>query len=128
MEQNEILDENELIAQRKVKLCELRERGIAFPNDFRRDVVAGELHARYKDADNETLEKEKIHVNVAGRIMLCRIMGKASFIQLQDMSGRIQCYLRKNELGEQVYNEFKKWRSYSNSWCNKNSIYIGYKF
>lgn len=103
------IDVNELIAQRKMKLCELRERGVAFPNDFRRDVMSGELHAHYADKDNEFLEKEKIHVKVAGRIMLCRIMGKASFIQIQDMSGRIQCYLRKNELGEKVYDEFKKW-------------------
>ena len=109
MEETKAVDEHELIAQRKAKLCELRERGIAFPNDFRRDVVAGELHAHYQDADNETLQQEKIHVKVAGRIMLCRIMGKASFIQLQDMSGKIQCYLRKNELGDKAYEEFKKW-------------------
>jgi len=94
----EKIDVNELIAQRKVKLCELREKGIAFPNNFRRDVVAGELHAHYDEKDNAELEQEKIHVKVAGRIMLCRIMGKASFIQIQDMSGRIQCYLRRNEL------------------------------
>ncbi|MGD9108855.1 MAG: lysine--tRNA ligase [Gammaproteobacteria bacterium] len=108
-EETKAIDVNELIAQRKIKLCELRERGVAFPNDFRRDVMSGELHAHYGDKDNEFLEKEKIHVKIAGRIMLCRIMGKASFIQLQDMSGRIQCYLRKNELGEKVYDEFKKW-------------------
>jgi len=109
VEETKELDVNELIAQRKTKLCELRERGVAFPNDFRRDVISGELHAHYDDKDNETLEQEKMHVKVAGRIMLCRIMGKASFIQIQDMSGRIQCYLRKNELGEKVYDEFKKW-------------------
>ncbi|MGD9152040.1 MAG: lysine--tRNA ligase [Gammaproteobacteria bacterium] len=108
-EETKEIDVNELIAQRKMKLCELRERGVAFPNDFRRDVMSGELHAHYGDKDNEFLEKERIHVKIAGRIMLCRIMGKASFIQIQDMSGRIQCYLRKNELGEKVYDEFKKW-------------------
>ena len=108
-EETKEINVNELIAQRKMKLCELRERGVAFPNDFRRDVMSGELHAHYDDKDNEFLEKEKNHVKIAGRIMLCRIMGKASFIQLQDMSGRIQCYLRKNELGEKIYDEFKKW-------------------
>jgi lysyl-tRNA synthetase, class II len=101
--------EQELIGQRKAKLCELRESGIAYPNDFRRNVVAGELHAHYGDMDNEVLEKEHILVKVAGRMMLCRIMGKASFIQIQDMSGRIQCYLRKNDLPEGIYDKFKKW-------------------
>jgi lysyl-tRNA synthetase class 2 len=105
----EKIDIHELIAQRKVKLCELRERGIAFPNDFRRDIVAGELHAHYDDKEHAELEQEKVHVRVAGRIMLFRIMGKASFIQIQDMSGKIQCYLRENELGKKVYAEFKKW-------------------
>jgi lysyl-tRNA synthetase, class II len=110
-EQNEIeqIDENELIAQRKAKLVELRAKGQAYPNDFRRDSLAQEIHQQFNDQDNEELQSKKHKVKVAGRIMLRRIMGKASFIQLQDMSGHIQLYLRKNDLPEGVYAEFKKW-------------------
>ena len=104
-----IIDENELISQRKMKLKELRKQGVAYPNKFRKAHFADELHAQYGAMDNETLQNKKNQVKIAGRIMLCRIMGKASFIQLQDMTGRIQCYLRKNDLPEGIYDEFKKW-------------------
>ena len=104
------LDENEQIAQRRAKLTELREAGgIAFPNDFRRDVMAGELHARYDDAEPEVLEAEGLRVCIAGRLMTRRIMGKASFAHLQDSSGRIQSYLRRDDLPEGVYQQFKRW-------------------
>ncbi len=104
------VDENKLIAQRRSKLAALREEGIAFPNDFRRNVVAGELHAEYGDKSNEELEANPIRVKVAGRMMLRRVMGKASFATLQDMSGRIQLYVMRDELPEGVYNtQFKKW-------------------
>ena len=102
-------DENKIIAERRAKLDSLREQGDAFPNDFRRDAYAADLHEAHGDKDKETLEQEGIRIRVAGRIMLRRIMGKASFLTLQDMSGRIQCYARKNDLPEGVYNEFKKW-------------------
>ena len=102
-------DENSLIAQRRAKLDALRKDGNAFPNDFRRNAVAGELHAEYGEKDNDVLEAEPIRVNVAGRLMAKRVMGKASFIQLQDMSGRIQLFLQRDALPEGVYQNFKTW-------------------
>jgi lysyl-tRNA synthetase, class II len=102
-------DENKLIAQRRHKLTELRQRGNAFPNHFRRNTLAGPLHANYGALQNEQLETQKVQVRVAGRIMAKRVMGKASFVQLQDMSGRIQLYLQRDELPEGVYEEFKGW-------------------
>ncbi|MGD8873724.1 MAG: lysine--tRNA ligase [Gammaproteobacteria bacterium] len=102
-------DENSLIAQRRAKLDALRARGNAFPNDFRRDAIAGELHAEYGDKDNTLLEAEPRRVRVAGRLMAKRVMGKASFAQLQDMSGRIQLFLQRDTLPEGLYQEFKGW-------------------
>jgi lysyl-tRNA synthetase class 2 len=102
-------DENTLIAQRRAKLDALREEGIAFPNDFRRNAIAGELHAEYDEQQNEQLEATPIRVKVAGRLMAKRVMGKASFAQLQDMSGRIQLFLQRDSLPEGVYQTFKGW-------------------
>jgi lysyl-tRNA synthetase, class II len=103
------LDENEQIALRRAKLAELRTQGVAFPNDFRRNVVAGELHAEYGDQDPAEIETRNVRVKVAGRVMTRRIMGKASFAHLQDMSGRIQVYVTRDAVGEPLYDEFKKW-------------------
>ena len=81
-------DEQEQIKQRRSKLNELRENGgIAFPTDFRRNVVAGELFAKYGEKTKEELEAEPVRVKLAGRIMTRRVMGKASFAHIQDMSG-----------------------------------------
>jgi len=102
-------DENSLIAQRRTKLDALRKDGNAFPNDFRRNAVSGELHAEYDEKDNDVLEAEPIRVTVAGRMMAKRVMGKASFVQLQDMSGRIQLFLQRDALPEGVYQAFKTW-------------------
>src|SRR3972149_1102342 len=102
-------DENEQIAQRRSKVAELRQLGIPFPNDFRRNVVAGELHAEYGEKDPAEIETRNVRVKVAGRMMTRRIMGKASFCHLQDMSGRIQIYVTRDALGEAGYEEFKKW-------------------
>ena len=77
----------------------MREQGIAFPNDFRRNVVAGELHAEYGDKDAGELETRNVRVKVAGRLMSRRVMGKASFAHLQDMSGRIQLFVQRDVLG-----------------------------
>jgi lysyl-tRNA synthetase class 2 len=103
------LDDNKLIAQRRDKLAALREKGNAFPNDFRRDALAGDLQARYGDWDAERLEAEPVRVALAGRMLAKRIMGKASFTHVQDMSGRIQLFLRRDELPEGVYEAFKSW-------------------
>lgn len=108
-EQDRQAEEHRLIAERRAKLGALRERGAAFPNDFRRNVVAGELHAEYDDKDNEALEVEPVRVRVAGRMMAKRVMGKASFAQIMDMSGRIQLFLQRDALAEGVYQEFKGW-------------------
>ncbi|MCU0972196.1 MAG: lysine--tRNA ligase [Gammaproteobacteria bacterium] len=107
-EQDLTIDENKLIAQRREKLARLREAGIAFPNDFRRNVVTGELHAEYGEKTPEALEELGLRVRVAGRMMSRRVMGKASFVHLQDMSGRIQLYLQRDALPEGVYEKFKK--------------------
>jgi lysyl-tRNA synthetase class 2 len=105
-EQN-ALDENKLIAQRREKLHQLRAEGSAFPNDFRRDALAGDLHASFGDRSAEELEAEAPTVKVAGRLMSRRIMGKASFAHLQDMSGRIQLFVQRDHLGEDAYRAFK---------------------
>ena len=103
------VDENQIIAERRGKLAELRERGNAFPNDFRRDALAADLHARYGAKPNEELEPLGITAAVAGRIMLKRLMGKASFATIQDMSDRIQLYVTADAVGPDVYDAFKRW-------------------
>jgi lysyl-tRNA synthetase class 2 len=104
-------DDNEQIRQRRDKLDLLRENGSnPFPNDFRRNTVATEIHAHYGDKDNEELEATPVRVKIAGRMMSRRIMGKASFAHVQDMSGRIQLFVQRDSLAEGVYNTgFKKW-------------------
>jgi len=103
-------DEQEQIKQRRVKLNELRESGIAFPTDFRRNVIAGEVLAEYGEKSKEALEEQPIRVKIAGRIMTRRVMGKASFCHIQDMSGKMQLYVTRDALPEGFYNEqFKKW-------------------
>ncbi len=105
----QVQDENKLIAQRREKLSQIRERGVAFPNDFRRNVMAGELHAEYGEKDADDLEQMGVRVCVAGRMMSRRIMGKASFAHVQDMSGRIQVFIQRDSLAEGIYNQqFKK--------------------
>jgi lysyl-tRNA synthetase, class II len=107
---DETQDENKLIAQRRDKLRQLRDNGIAFPNDFRRNSLAGELHAEYDETGDEELENLGLRVSLAGRMMSRRVMGKASFAHLQDMSGRMQLFVQRDSLEEGLYNEqFKKW-------------------
>lgn len=101
-------DENKLIALRREKLAELREQGNAFPNDFRRDCMAGELHAGYDDMDAAELVAAGQRARVAGRLMSRRIMGKASFSHIQDMSGRIQLFIQRDSLPEGMYAEYKR--------------------
>ena len=106
-----LADENFLIAERRAKLAALRGQGIAFPNDFRRGDYAGDLQATYADVEQwtaEALEARQHRVSIGGRILLKRVMGKASFVQVQDESGRIQLFLQSNALGE-TYDAFKGW-------------------
>ena len=104
-----VTDEHKLIAQRRQKLDALREQGLAFPNDFRRDSIAAELHAAFGDKDKEWFEENTIRVKVAGRMMGRRVMGKASFAHIQDMSGRIQLFVQRDGLPEGRYQAFKGW-------------------
>ena len=101
---------NNELKTRREKLVALREHGIAFPNDFRRSHISDQLHADFDAKENEELEDLNIEIAVAGRMMTRRIMGKASFVTLQDVGGRIQLYVARDDLPEGVYNEqFKKW-------------------
>ena len=102
-------NENEIIAIRKSRLDDLRARGNAFPNDFRRQHEAMELHRTYGEKTKEELKETLAQTAVAGRIVLRSMMGKASFITLQDVSGRIQLYVRQSDVGDEVYLEFKNW-------------------
>jgi lysyl-tRNA synthetase class 2 len=101
--------EHRLIAERRRKLEALREAGSAFPNDFRKDVQADELHGTYGAWSNERLEEADVVVRVAGRVMAKRVMGKASFARLQDVSGSIQLFLARDTLGQEHYQAFKRW-------------------
>jgi len=102
-------DDNQLIAERRAKLAEWRQSGRAYPNDFRRENTAGKLDELYGGKSREDLEALPIEVKVAGRIMLKRVMGKASFVTIQDLSGRIQLYVTRDGVGEAAYDDFKRW-------------------
>ena len=107
-------DENQLMAERREKLKTIRGQGIAFPNDFKPGHQAAALHAAHHEASAETLEASPVPVSVAGRMMLKRVMGKASFATLQDGSlgdtgGRIQIYVVRDAVGEDAYTAFKHW-------------------
>ena len=102
-------DENHIIAERREKLAAWRQTGHAFPNDFAREHFAGRLDELYGDKDGEELTATPISVRIAGRIMLKRVMGKASFITIQDPSGRIQLYVTRDALGTDAYADFRHW-------------------
>ena len=102
--------DNKLIAERREKLKELRKQGNPFKNHFRPKDFAQEIIKQYDGLDKDSLEEKKIEVTIAGRIMLKRVMGKASFAHIQDTTGKIQIYVARDDLPEGVYNEqFKKW-------------------
>ncbi len=103
------MSEEDLIAERRKKLSGLRATGHSYPNSFRRDALAGQLHDAYGHLSKEDLEQQTVRVAVAGRMMTRRVMGKASFAHLQDMSGQIQVYVKRDDLPDGVYAEFKKW-------------------
>ena len=105
----EEISQNELLALRRAKLDDLRSKGNAFPNNFKRNALAADLHSSYDSFKASELEKKKVAVSVAGRIMLQRIMGKASFITIQDLTGQIQAYIKSDNVDEETYKEFKKW-------------------
>ncbi len=109
MTDNNEQDENKLIAARRQKLNTLREGGNPYPNDFRRNALADELHEFYGTHENASLDAENVEVSVAGRMMVKRVMGKASFIKLQDRSGQIQIRVERDRLADGMYADFKKW-------------------
>ncbi len=107
-------DENQLISERREKLAAIRAQakaagGAAFPNDFKPKHSALDLSRKYGEMPNEELEPQAIKVSLAGRMMLKRIMGKASFCTLQDGSGRIQLFVTRDALGDTTYDAFKHW-------------------
>jgi lysyl-tRNA synthetase class 2 len=100
-------DDNQIIAERRAKLNAIRAQGVAFPNDFDRKHMAGDLHAEFGEKSHDELEAMQIHVAVAGRMMLKRVMGKASFATVQDTSGRIQLFVTNDAIGEEAHAAFK---------------------
>ena len=105
-------DENKLIAERRAKLAQLRAHPVgghnAYPNDFRRDALAGQLHEAFGTRDAAWLEANPTHVQVGGRMLFKRVMGKASFAKIADRTGQIQLFLQQDALGE-VYEQFRGW-------------------
>ena len=102
-------DDNQLITERRDKLAAIRTQGVAFPNDFKPKHHAAELLRLHGDLPNEELEPQGIHVVLAGRLMLKRVMGKASFGTLQDGTGQIQLFVTRDAIGEAAYAAFKHW-------------------
>ena len=102
-------DDNQIIAERRAKLQAWRDQGLAYPNDFRRDSFAGDLHDAHDLKTNEELDAAPVTVTVAGRMMLKRVMGKASFATIKDMTGRIQLYVTNDGTGEAAHAAFKHW-------------------
>ena len=100
-------DENRYIAQRREKLAQLRSRGQAYPNHFEREDFAGTLLEQYAERSREELEQQAVEVRLAGRMMFKRVMGKASFAQLRDMSGTLQIFVQRDAIGEEAYDAFK---------------------
>ena len=103
------IDENHIIAERRAKLAEWKATGKAYPNDFSRENTAGKITELYSDKTGEELESAPVEVKIAGRIMLKRVMGKAAFITISDVSGRIQLYVARDKVGEETYTAFKRW-------------------
>ncbi|WP_260080840.1 lysine--tRNA ligase [Candidatus Palibaumannia cicadellinicola] len=93
---------------RKNKLTILREQGNPFPNDFRKNIISNQLHTRYGHHNNQILKQLNINVSLAGRMMTRRIMGKASFLTLQDEGGQIQLYVSSNHLSKTLYKQIIK--------------------
>lgn len=108
-QQHDAVDAHDLIEQRRSKLAAWRKEGHAYPSGFHRDALAQSLLDTYHHHDEATLEASPVQVKVAGRMMLRRLMGKASFVHIQDMSGRIQLYIRQDDVTQEVYEAFKHW-------------------
>jgi lysyl-tRNA synthetase class 2 len=102
-------DENHIVAERRAKLAEWRASRRAYPNDFERGDLSGRIVELHGGKSGEALEAEPVEVRVAGRIMLKRVMGKASFVTIADSAGRLQLYVARDAVGEETYAAFKRW-------------------
>src|SRR5258708_4384119 len=102
-------EDNKLVEERREKLKALRATGAAYPNDFRRRDLAAKLVESHGGKTKEELEKNSVNACIAGRMMLKRVMGKASFATLQDGSGKMQIYVSNDVTGEKFHDEFKHW-------------------
>ena len=107
-------DENQLILERREKLKAIRQqqaegKGVAFPNDYKPTDYAASLFERFNSQSTEELAALGVTAKVAGRMMLKRVMGKASFATLQDSTGRIQIYVTRDDVSEELYADFKHW-------------------
>ena len=101
-------DENKLIAQRREKLSAIRDAGPAFPNDYRPDSLAGDLLEEHQHRSKEFFETTEVPVSIAGRMLGKRVMGKASFAHVQDVSGKLQVFVQQALLGDDDYAAFKQ--------------------
>tara|TARA_B100001250_G_C19816296_1_gene798625 strand:- start:3746 stop:5242 length:1497 start_codon:yes stop_codon:yes gene_type:complete len=102
-------EENKLIAERREKLSRLRNQEEVYVNTFRRTALADQLHLTYGKRSKESLEKEDSDISIAGRVMAKRVMGKASFLKIQDSSGSIQLFIQKNYISEEAYDQLRSW-------------------
>ena len=110
MDKDNLSGEKALIEERRKKLDQLRDRGSAYGNSFKPNNKAQKLHDEFGSFSKEELaEKDIKNISIAGRIVLKRVMGKASFATLRDSSGDIQIYVTKNNVDEDVYEDFKTW-------------------
>lgn len=109
MVENHQQDENHIIAERRQKLTHIREQRVAYSNHFKPENRASDIHDKHGSLSHDELATANIIVKVAGRMMLKRVMGKASFATLQDGMSRIQVYVSKEKIGEEHYTEFKHW-------------------
>jgi len=109
MSEQQPQDSNQIVEERRAKLKEIRAQGIAFPNDFDRKDYAQLLQDAHGAKSNEAFDAQPVAARVAGRMLLKRVMGKASFATIQDMSGRIQLYISNDITGEAMHDAFKHW-------------------
>ena len=100
--------DNHILAERRAKLAEWRANGSAYPNNFKRNALNADLHAQFDCKSAEDLAQNKKHFSIAGRMLLKRVMGKAAFATLQDMSSRLQVYVSRASVGEDAYTDFKR--------------------
>ena len=101
-------DENHIVAERRAKLAEWRASGNAYPNDFTRENDTGEIFELHGEKTGEELNASPVELKIAGRVMLKRVMGKASFATVADFAGRIQLYVARDKVGEKAYDAFKR--------------------